>query len=51
MNAGNVALLLAAADIDGVLVGGSSLNPGTWSAIVQTTAATREEYPEITLTE
>jgi triosephosphate isomerase len=51
VNAGNVALLLAAADIDGVLVGGSSLNAGTWSSIVQTTAEIREEYPEITLTE
>jgi triosephosphate isomerase len=51
VNPGNVALLLAAADIDVVLVGGSSLNASTWSAIVQTVPEAREAYPEVTLTD
>ncbi|HEX6252155.1 MAG TPA: triose-phosphate isomerase [Gemmatimonadaceae bacterium] len=36
VTAGNVAALLHAPDVDGVLVGGASLQPGTWSAISRT---------------
>lgn len=36
VNRGNAKLLLAAPDVDGLLVGGASLDPGNWAAIVQT---------------
>jgi triosephosphate isomerase len=36
VNRGNVAALLAATDVDGVLVGGASLDADGWSAIVRT---------------
>jgi triosephosphate isomerase len=36
VNAGNVAALLAEAELDGVLVGGASLDPGGWAGIVAT---------------
>jgi hypothetical protein len=36
VNRGNVAELLAAPDVDGVLVGGASLDADGWSAIVRT---------------
>lgn len=36
VNAGNVAALLAQPEIDGVLVGGASLDPDGWAAICQT---------------
>lgn len=35
VNPGNVAELLAASDVDGVLVGGASLQANTWSAITR----------------
>jgi triosephosphate isomerase (TIM) len=35
VNRGNARLLLAARDVDGLLVGGASLDPGNWAAIVQ----------------
>lgn len=35
VNRGNARLLLAAPDVDGLLVGGASLDPGNWAAIVQ----------------
>ncbi len=35
VNRGNARLLLAAADVDGLLVGGASLDAGNWAAIVQ----------------
>jgi triosephosphate isomerase len=35
VNRGNVAQLLAAADVEGVLVGGASLDPEAWSTIVR----------------
>jgi triosephosphate isomerase len=35
VNRGNAKLLLAASDVDGLLVGGASLDPGNWAAIVQ----------------
>ena len=35
VNRGNARLLLAAHDIDGLLVGGASLDAGNWAAIVQ----------------
>jgi triosephosphate isomerase len=35
VNRGNVAQLLAAPDVEGVLVGGSSLDPEAWSTIVR----------------
>lgn len=35
VNRGNARLLLAAQDVDGLLVGGASLDPGNWAAIVQ----------------
>ena len=35
VNRGNAAQLLAAAEIDGVLVGGASLDPEAWSSIVR----------------
>lgn len=38
VNAGNVAALLAEAELDGVLVGGASLDPGGWAGIVATRA-------------
>jgi triosephosphate isomerase len=34
VNRGNAKLLLAAPDVDGLLVGGASLDPSNWSAIV-----------------
>jgi triosephosphate isomerase len=34
VNLGNVASLLERPEIDGVLVGGASLDPGTWASIV-----------------
>ena len=34
VNRGNAKLLLAAPDVDGLLVGGASLDPGNWAAIV-----------------
>jgi triosephosphate isomerase len=34
VNRGNAKLLLAAADVDGLLVGGASLDAGNWAAIV-----------------
>jgi len=37
VNTGNVATLLAATDVDGVLVGGASLDPDGWSTIVRAT--------------
>jgi len=37
VNAGNVAALLAQAELDGVLVGGASLDPAGWAGIVATT--------------
>lgn len=36
VNAGNVAALLAAPEVDGVLVGGASLDPEGWAAIART---------------
>jgi triosephosphate isomerase (TIM) len=36
VNAGNIGALLAAPYVDGVLVGGASLQPSTWSAIART---------------
>jgi triosephosphate isomerase (TIM) len=38
VNLENVAALLAEPDVDGVLVGGASLNAVTWAQLVQTTA-------------
>lgn len=35
VNRGNAKLLLAAPDVDGLLVGGASLDAGNWAAIVQ----------------
>ncbi len=35
VNRGNAATLLAAADVDGLLVGGASLDPDVWSGIVR----------------
>jgi triosephosphate isomerase len=35
VNRGNAKLLLAAPDVDGLLVGGASLDPGNWAAICQ----------------
>jgi triosephosphate isomerase len=35
VNRGNAKLLLAAADVDGLLVGGASLDAGNWAAICQ----------------
>jgi triosephosphate isomerase len=35
VNRGNARLLLAAPDVDGLLVGGASLDPGNWAAICQ----------------
>lgn len=46
VNAGNVASLLAAPEINGVLVGGASLDASSWSAIARTHTAAREEHPE-----
>ncbi len=34
VNRGNAKLLLQAADVDGLLVGGASLDAGNWTAIV-----------------
>lgn len=39
VNTGNVAALLAQSEIDGVLVGGASLDPDGWAAICQTSCA------------
>jgi triosephosphate isomerase (TIM) len=36
VNRGNAAQLLAAADVEGLLVGGASLDPEAWSSIVRT---------------
>ncbi len=36
VNAGNAPALLAASDVDGVLVGGASLDTGSWISIVRT---------------
>jgi triosephosphate isomerase len=36
VNRGNAGALLAASDVDGLLVGGASLDPGEWSTIVRT---------------
>jgi triosephosphate isomerase len=36
VNSGNAGALLAAADVDGLLVGGASLDAETWAAIVRT---------------
>jgi triosephosphate isomerase len=36
VNRGNAGALLAAPDVDGLLVGGASLDPGEWSTIVRT---------------
>ena len=38
VNAGNIAALLGEAEIDGVLVGGASLEPDAWSQLVRTGA-------------
>jgi triosephosphate isomerase (TIM) len=38
VNAGNAAALLAATAVDGLLVGGASLNPASWAAIVRARA-------------
>ncbi len=35
VNRGNARLLLASPDVDGLLVGGASLDAGNWAAIVQ----------------
>ena len=35
VNRGNAATLLAAHDVDGLLVGGASLDPDVWSGIVR----------------
>ena len=35
VNRGNAKLLLAARDVDGLLVGGASLDAGNWAAIVK----------------
>ena len=35
VNRGNVAQLLGAPDVEGVLVGGASLDPEAWSTIVR----------------
>ena len=45
VTAGNVASLLRAPDVDGVLVGGASLQPGTWSAISRTAIEDGETEP------
>jgi len=39
VNAKNVAALLAERELDGVLVGGASLDPDAWAQLVQTDAA------------
>ena len=36
VNTGNAAALLAEEEIDGVLVGGASLDPAGWATIVNT---------------
>jgi triosephosphate isomerase len=36
VNAGNAAELLASAEVDGLLVGGASLDPDTWASIART---------------
>jgi triosephosphate isomerase (TIM) len=36
VNRGNAKLLLSAPEIDGLLVGGASLDPGGWAAIART---------------
>ena len=36
VNRGNASQLLAAQDVEGVLVGGASLDPEAWSSIVRT---------------
>jgi triosephosphate isomerase len=42
---GNVMSLLQAREVDGVLVGGASLQPGTWSAIARTTIPVEQSAP------
>ena len=47
MKPGNAAELVAAGDIDGFLVGGASLDPASFLAIVRASATTpRPELPE-----
>ena len=36
VNAGNAAALLAAPEVDGLLVGGASLDPEVWAGIART---------------
>jgi triosephosphate isomerase len=38
VNLGNIAALLGEAEIDGVLVGGASLEPDGWAQLVRTGA-------------
>lgn len=45
VSVGNVRALLQARDVDGVLVGGASLQPGTWSAIARSALPERESAP------
>ncbi|HUF66508.1 MAG TPA: triose-phosphate isomerase [Gemmatimonadaceae bacterium] len=45
VSVGNVLSLLQAHDVDGVLVGGASLQPGTWSAIARTALPQEEHAP------
>jgi triosephosphate isomerase len=45
VSVGNVLSLLRAPDVDGVLVGGASLQPGTWSAIARTALPEEESAP------
>ncbi len=47
VSAGNVAELLAASYVDGVLVGGASLQPSTWSAIARTTVEEPQAAPDL----
>jgi triosephosphate isomerase len=47
VNPGNVASLLAAPHVNGVLVGGASLEASSWSAISRTTTAAPEVHPEL----
>lgn len=45
VSVGNVMSLLSARDVDGVLVGGASLQPGTWTTIARTSLAEEESAP------
>jgi triosephosphate isomerase (TIM) len=47
VNAGNVVELLAAPYVDGVLVGGASLQPSTWSAIARAQVEAPESTPDL----